>query len=544
MSDLHVPTVTDFLIARSEDDGPGLRFERREWSWREHVQRCAEYASLLRHLRRDDQPFHVGVLLDNVPEYSFLLGASALSSAVIVGLNPQRRGAALAKDIQLTECQLIVTERRYSELLDGLDLGFTHDRVLLIDSPEWSSQLAAHRRAELAPEPSTPEDLLALIFTSGTGGDPKAVRCTHGKIAFPGQMLAERFGLTNQDGVYLSMPMFHSNALMAGWSVGLAAGATISLRRRFSASRFLDDIRQFGATYANYVGKPLSYILATPARSDDADNPLRIVYGNEGAERDVNRFAQRFHCLVVDGFGSTEGGIAVQRTPDAPAGSLGRPAADIAVLDPTTATRCPPAIFDADGRVTNPEEAIGELVNISGTGWFAGYYRAPEANAARLRSGMYWSGDLAYLDQDGFCYFVGRSDDWMRVDGENMGTAPIERVLLRHATIAEAAVYAVPDPQVGDQVMATIVLVSDHKLDPTELSDFLAMQSDLGPKQVPRFIRISAELPRTPTHKVLKRELAAQRWKCTDEIWWRPRHETAFQRLTAQQATEIEAAIQ
>ena len=103
-----------------------------------------------------------------------------------------------------------------------------------------------------------------LIFTSGTSGDPRAVRCTHGKIAFPGRMLADRFGLSTWDTVYLSMPMFHSNAIMAAWSVGLAAGATIALRRRFSASGFLPDVRKFGATYANYVGKPRLCPMSSP----------------------------------------------------------------------------------------------------------------------------------------------------------------------------------------------------------------------------------------------------------------------------------------
>ena len=96
-------------------------------------------------------------------------------------------------------------------------------------------------------------------------------------------MLAARFGLGPADTCYLSMPLFHSNAIMAGWGPAVAAGASIALRRKFSASQFFPDVRRFGATYANYVGKPLSYILATPPRPDDADNPLRIAYGNEGA---------------------------------------------------------------------------------------------------------------------------------------------------------------------------------------------------------------------------------------------------------------------
>src|ERR1700745_860631 len=190
-------------------------------------------------------------------------------------------------------------------------------------------------------------------------------------------MLAGRFGLGTGDSVYVSMPMFHSNAIMAGWAVGLAAGAAIALRRRFSASGFLPDVRTFGATYANYVGKPLSYVLATPERADDADNPLRIAYGNEGAPGDLARFAERFGCTVIDGFGSTEGGVAGRRTPDTPPGARGR-------------------LTDGGGAPPTPAEAVGELVNTAGPGLFAGYYHDVEADTSRMRDGMYWSGDLAY----------------------------------------------------------------------------------------------------------------------------------------------------
>jgi fatty-acyl-CoA synthase len=285
-------------------------------------------------------------------------------------------------------------------------------------------------------------------------------------------MLADRFGLSTADTVYVSMPLFHSNAVMAGWSVGLAAGATIALRRKFSASRFLQDVRTFGATYANYVGKPLSYVLATPQRADDADNPLRVVYGNEGADADLSGFGSRFGCHVVDAFGSTEGGVGFARTPDTPAGSLGKPTDGVLVLHPETGLPCPPAEFDAAGSVCNAEEAVGELVNTKGSGWFAGYYGDPEADAERMRAGRYFTGDLAYSDSAGFCYFAGRRGDWMRVDGENLGTAPIERILQRHPAVHEAAVYAVPDPDgVGDAVMAALALHEARNAAPPRRSD-------------------------------------------------------------------------
>jgi fatty-acyl-CoA synthase len=508
-----VPTVTELLLARADDAKPGLAFEDQRWSWKEHVRECADRAALLRTLRRPG-PFHVGVLLDNVPDFSFLIGAAALAGAVLVGLNTTRRGDALVRDIRLADCQLVITDSRYVELLQGLDVGA---RVLDIDSPAWHVMAYRHQYSPLEVAPVKPDDLLMLIFTSGTSGEPKAVRVTHSKVTQPGMLLAERYQLGNDDTCYVSMPMFHSNAIMAGWAVGLAAGAQLALSRRFSASGFLPDVRTYGVTYANYVGKPLSYILSTPPAPDDATNPLKVMFGNEANPRDVAAFSQRFGCVVIDAYGSTEGGITVTRPPGTPAGSIGKVDENLAVLDPDTGAECPPG-------------EVGELVNTTGAGLFAGYYKDAEAEANRLRDGKFWSGDLVCRDEDGFLWFVGRTSEWLRVDGENLGAAPIERVLMRHPSVAEVAVYAVPDPSVGDQIMAALVYRGDF--DPDEFATFLREQSDLGPKQAPRFIRLTGRLPRTATYKVLKRTLSAQRWRTPDPVWWREGAELEYEPLT------------
>jgi fatty-acyl-CoA synthase len=323
------------------------------------------------------------------------------------------------------------------------------------------------------------------------------------------------------------MPMFHSNAIMAGWGPALAAGATMALARRFSASGFLPDVRRYGATYANYVGKPLTYIMATPEQPDDTDNTLRIVFGNEANDRDIDGFARRFGCAVVDSYSSTENAVIVQRVPEMPLGSLGRPLDGVKVLDPETMAETPDAEFGPHGELLNAEAATGELVNTTGAGAFAGYYNDPDAESERMRSGMYWSGDLAYRDADGFVYFAGRTADWLRVDGENLAAAPIERILLRHPAIEEAAVYAVPDEAVGDQVMAALV-VRDG-LEPTGLEEFLAAQPDLSPKAWPRFVRVVDTLPRTATNKVLKRSLAAEGPIAGDGVLWtREPRETSY----------------
>jgi fatty-acyl-CoA synthase len=421
-----------------------------------------------------------------------------MSGIVPVGLNPVRRGAALQRDIDHADCQLVLADTKSAATLGDIE-------HIDVDSASWADEVAAHRDAEPRFQSADPDDLFMLIYTSGTSGDPKAVMCSHGKVAVAGVTMSDRFSLGARDVCYASMPLFHSNAVLVGWAVSLACRGSMVLRRKFSASQFLPDIRRYGATYANYVGKPLSYVLATPEQPDDADNPLRAVYGNEGAPADIDRFASRFGCRVVDGFGSTEGGIAIGRTPDTPAGALGPLPDEVQIVDVDTGQPCPVGV-------------IGELVNANGRGRFEGYYNDPEANAQRMAGGIYHSGDLAYRDEDGYAYFAGRLGDWLRVDGENLGTAPIERVLARHPDVAEVAVYAVPDPAVGDQVMAALVLTTGAEFDAEKFRVFLAEQPDLGPKQWPSYVRVSTGLPRTATFKILKRQLSAEGLDCADPV--------------------------
>jgi fatty-acyl-CoA synthase len=149
-----------------------------------------------------------------------------------------------------------------------------------------------------------------------------------------------------------------------------------------------------------------------------------------------------------------------------------------------------------------------------------------------MRDGMYWSGDLAYRDDRGFVYFAGRTIDWLRVDGENFGAAPIERILARYPAVSQVAVYAVPDVDTGDQVMAAIRLHEAYEFDPIDFAAFLAEQKDLGTKWAPRYVRVAAALPSTETNKVLKRLLARDAWECTDPVWWRPGRSLEYRLMT------------
>jgi fatty-acyl-CoA synthase len=496
-------TVQQLLRSRTHDDTPAVAHGDQTWTWREHLAEAAAEASALIGLADTGRALHVGALLGNSPAMLRSMAAAGLGGYVLCGINTTRRGTGLLSDIRRSDCQLLLVDSSHQPLLDGLDLaGIT---VLDVGSPRYLDAVAA--AAPLKPwREVEPADTMMMIFTSGTSGDPKAVRFSHVMAILCGASLIGQYDITADDVCYLSMPLFHSNGVAAGWAVAIGSGATM-VPARFSTSRFMDDIRRHHVTYLNYVGKPLALMLATPERDDDADNTLRVAFGNEATDRDIDEFARRFGCRVVDSFGSSEFAVIVTREDGTPTGSIGRGYPGVAVYHSDTVTECAPALFDEHGALANFDAAVGELVNTQGAGPFAGYYNDAAATSERIRHGMYWSGDLAYRDVDGWIYLAGRTSDWLRVDGENLASAPIERILQRLAPINQVAVYGIADEAVGDQVMAAIVLNHGQSLTPEEFEKFLATQPDLSPKAWPRFVRINDALPRTATTKILKRAL-------------------------------------
>ena len=509
-------TVQQLLRQRRRDETPAIAYGERTWTWQEHLAEAEAEAAALIGIADATRPLHVGALLTNSPAMLRAMAAAALGGYVLCGINTTRRGAGLLADIRRSDCQILLVDAEHLPLLEGLDLngiqvfdvGSTRYAAAVSAAPE----LVAHREVTAA-------DTLMMIFTSGTSGDPKAVRFAHGMAIMCGASLIFQYDVTAADVCYLAMPLFHSNGIAAGWAVAIGSGATM-VPAKFSPSRFIDDVRRFNVTYLNYVGKPLALILATPERPGDADTTLRMAFGNEATDRDIAEFARRFGCRVVDSFGSSEFAVIVVREDGAPPGSIGKPYPGVSIYNPTTLKECTVAEFDEHGALTNFDEAVGELVNTQGAGPFTGYYNDPSATAQRMRHGMYWSGDLAYRDADGWIYLAGRTADWMRVDGENLAAAPIERILERLPQVSQVAVYAVPDERVGDQVMAALVLRDEIPLEPTDFEKFLAAQPDLSPKAWPRYVRINDDLPATATNKILKRELVAAGVTAREGVLW------------------------
>ena len=405
-----------------------------------------------------------------MPEYVFLLGAAALTGSVVVGINDTRRGESLAGDIRHTDCAVVLTDSTKVSLLEDVDAGAP---IRVTDGAEWTELAEGHRGAGLpAPLPGG-DALFLLVFTSGSTGAPKAVRMTQGRAL---RMMAGAAAVyTERDVLYCSMPMFHTNALNGSLFPGLKAGASVVLKRRFSASAFLGDIRRHGCTSFNYVGRSLAYILAQPPTEVDFDNSLVFCIGAEASPRDRKEFRCRFGCYVVEGYTSSEGGVSINPFPGMPDDALGRPpeGIDVAIVDPTSGAERARAVFGEDHELLDPGKPSARS-SVATTGH-------PSRAITRTRRprgcGPVVAGSGAATSAIGTKREPSTSPDsgtdWLRVDGENFAAGPVELILGRHPDVAGSVVYAVPDPRTGDQVMAALELRSGATFNPGAFAAFL-----------------------------------------------------------------------
>lgn len=538
-------TFADVVRSRRGDSHEGLRFEGRSWTWDQVIHEACVRAALLKtfDVRGARKQRHVGLLMQNVPDFVFWILGAAIAGDVVVGINPTRRGAELAQDIAHVDCDLLVTEPFYADAIDGVVLPFGSDRILDVESESYSALLAEHASAGLPEVEIDPASLYLLLFSSGSTGAPKAVICSQGRLGRLTHAMVDRVSLHRDSVNYLFLPLFHGHAIMMNLATAAEVGATVVMARRFSASGFADDIREHAVTFFNYVGRVLSYIVAQPARPSDAENRLEVAFGSEAAPAEVDEFRARFGCEVREGYGASEGMVRIVPVEGSPRHSLGLPAVGTVVeIRGDDNRELPRAQFDSNGLLLNAEQATGEMVVIGRGQNFEGYYNNPGAMAERLKFGGadFWTGDLGYRDEAGYFYFGGRSSDWVRVDGENFGLAPVERILVRFPAFASAHCYAVPDPVTGDLLMCAATLQAGTDFDPAAFEIFLDAQTDLGVKWRPTFVRIVEAVPLTGSGKINKAPLRAEAWEA-DDVWWAATRSARYARLSVTDREGIRA---
>lgn len=351
------------------------------------------------------------------------------------------------------------------------------------------------------PDPA-PSDLAAILFTSGTTGMSKGVAMPHAQMYFFADECVSLVRLTDADAWMSVTPLFHGNAQFMAAYPTLVAGARFVTRRKFSASRWVDQLRESRVTVTNFIGVMMDFIAKQPPRADDADNPLRVVFAAPTAASLVPTLSERYGIeAFVEVFGLTETSAPILSPygEARPAGAAGLAVSewfDVALVDPET-----------DEEVAVGE--IGELVVRPKAPFIcsSGYFGAPDKTVEAWRNLWFHTGDALRQDDDGWFYFVDRFKDALRRRGENISSYEIETAVLTHPAVIETAVIAVPaSSEAGeDEVMAYVI--ASEAVTAAEL--WAHFETRMPSFAVPRFLRFVDELPKTPSQRVQKAKLRA-----------------------------------
>ena len=377
-------TAAELLLVRAEQDAPALLFGDQAWSYRQLVEEGRRRVALFDELHESGRPPHIGVLLDNVPDYVFWLvrsGALRVRDRRHQLDVPRCTSSLSSSSTRTANCW---SPRADSNLCStGAGNPIPNDRVLVVDRPAYARRIEAASPADVD-RAIAEDDLFLLIFTSGSTGLPKAVRCTQGRIARTGAHVATIAELTAADVVYSPAAVLPLQLAVHRLVVGdhrgdpdldPARGSRRRTRWRTSGS----SAPPSSPTQARCSTTSSPF----PKAPDDADAPLRLAIGNEASERDIKEFARRFGCKVRDSYGSTEGVIIIRRDPSMPAGALGIADDSVRVINPETGRECPPGDLRARrARSLNLEQAVGEIVETEPSTGFEGYYRNEEATQA------------------------------------------------------------------------------------------------------------------------------------------------------------------
>jgi crotonobetaine/carnitine-CoA ligase len=402
------------------------------------------------------------------------------------------RFAAIASDIPTVQAFFVIETGCLATALSTL-------RSAGWQATPWEELLSADR---VDPVELGPSDLASIFYTSGTTGPSKGVAMPHGQMYFFGQEVVSLQRVTSADTYLTTTPLFHGNAQFMAAYPALIVGARLVIRGKFSASRWVDQLRENQITVTNLVGVMMDFIWKQAPRDDDSDNQLRSVYAAPTASSIVGGFMKRFGLeAVVDAFGLTETCAPIlspygEPRPPGAAGLLASDYFEVRLVDPET-----------DREV--PVGAVGELVVRYRQPWTCslGYYGMPEKTVEAWRNLWFHTGDALRRDEEGWYYFIDRYKDALRRRGENISSYEVEQVILSHPSVIECTVLGVPaEVEAGeDEVLA--VIVSDD-LDPAKL--WAWCDGRLPAFAMPRFVRFVDAIPRTPSEKVRKSVLREQ----------------------------------
>ena len=440
----------------------------------------------------------VSLLLPNSVEYVIAYFACWRLGALAGPINSLLKSQEIVYVVSNSEAKALLVNSEFRPVIESTrDQLPTLKAVITYDD----EATATREQSSVAPVTEIDRDHEAIIiYTSGTTGKPKGCLLTHGNVIANARQITKWLGFTENDRLLTIMPLFHMNAVSVTTLSALYAGGSSVVSLRFSASRFWQIVSEYEITSFGSVATMLSMLLSTYPDGVPAGlktDQLRFAMcGSAPVPAEVmRRFEETFNCLVVEGYGLSESTCrSTFNPPDQRRrpGSCGLPIGnEMCVVD------------EEDREV--PDGELGEIV-LRGENILKGYYKNEAANEAAFRSGWFHTGDIGYRDQDGFYFIVDRKSDMIIRGGENIYPREIDEVLYQHPDIAAAAAVGVPDNLYGEEVAAVVVLKPGAKSSEQEMIEYC--KARLADYKCPKTVHFVDDIPKGPTGKLLKRELA------------------------------------
>lgn len=461
---------------------------------------------------------HVAVMLPNCASLLHTIFALARLGAVAVPINTQFKGDLLWHVLTTSDASMLIVDERFVERVAKVEADLTNlrsvvvhgdgaiDRSLRTATLPWADLLGDATDAPRAPVQFS--DLQAIMYTSGTTGPSKGVMVPHALALTCALDSLHYMNHQPEDTIYCPMPLYHAGGLWDGLMMALLAGSPIAVVERFSASRFWDDVRTFGAVHAIGIFDVIPILMNQPACSCDRDHPLRRFYMGKSVLDEA--FHERFGVHAVETYTSTEVGIGTGSPyGEWRAGSCGQ----------ANGERYEVTVVDEQCRELGPGEP-GELVLRPKQPHVitSGYYNYPQVTAEAFRNLWFHTGDRAYRDEDGYFFFVDRIKDSIRRKGENISAFEVECAVNDHPDVLESAAFGVPSELQEEEVKVAVVLQTHAEPDPEALISHCRDQ--LPGFMVPRYVEFVDELPRTGTNKIAKHRLREQGdFGITERTW-------------------------